>query len=103
MPARGAWASLYQAAPPTFIHETRRSNIALAGTVKFFSTERVFGFIACDGGGEDAFVHIRQLHAAGLYTLCEGDHSICALLLAKQRKPKHAPAQNRAVRAGDAR
>jgi CspA family cold shock protein len=39
------------------------------GTVKFFNDAKGFGFIAPDGGGQDAFVHITALEAAGLRTL----------------------------------
>lgn len=39
------------------------------GTVKFFNTEKGYGFIAPEGGGNDAFVHISAVEAAGLGTL----------------------------------
>ena len=36
------------------------------GTVKFFNAMKGFGFITQDGGGQDAFVHISAVEAAGL-------------------------------------
>ncbi|WP_265563805.1 cold-shock protein [Sphingomicrobium arenosum] len=41
----------------------------IEGTVKFFNNDKGFGFIAPDGEGSDAFVHISALEAAGLQTL----------------------------------
>jgi len=39
------------------------------GTVKFFNTDKGFGFMAPDGGGTDSFVHITAVQAAGMSTL----------------------------------
>jgi CspA family cold shock protein len=42
------------------------------GTVKFFNTQRGFGFIQPEGGGQDVFVHITAVQKAGLQSLAEG-------------------------------
>ena len=42
------------------------------GTVKFFNTQKGFGFIAPEGGDADVFVHISAVEQAGLTTLHEG-------------------------------
>jgi CspA family cold shock protein len=42
------------------------------GTVKFFNTNKGFGFIAPDGGGNDVFVHATAVERAGIATLREG-------------------------------
>ncbi|MBB3997937.1 MULTISPECIES: cold-shock protein [Aureimonas] len=41
------------------------------GTVKFFNTEKGFGFIKPDNGGADIFVHISAVQASGLSGLVE--------------------------------
>jgi cold shock protein len=41
----------------------------ITGTVKFFNADKGYGFIAPEGGGEDAFVHISAVERAGLRTL----------------------------------
>jgi len=36
------------------------------GTVKWFNPQKGFGFIALDGGGQDAFVHASAVERAGI-------------------------------------
>ncbi|KAA0971788.1 cold-shock protein [Aureimonas fodinaquatilis] len=45
--------------------------MAQTGTVKFFNTEKGFGFIKPDNGGADIFVHISAVQASGLSDLVE--------------------------------
>lgn len=41
------------------------------GTVKFFNENKGYGFIAPDGGGNDAFVHITDVERSGMSSLRE--------------------------------
>ncbi|TDQ66897.1 CspA family cold shock protein [Maritalea mobilis] len=42
------------------------------GTVKWFNTQKGYGFIQPDDGGNDVFVHISAVQKAGMAQLDEG-------------------------------
>jgi CspA family cold shock protein len=42
------------------------------GTVKWFNTQKGFGFTQPDDGSKDVFVHISAVERAGMYGLNEG-------------------------------
>lgn len=46
--------------------------MAQSGTVKWFNPTKGFGFIVPEEGGNDVFVHISAVEAAGLKSLDEG-------------------------------
>ena len=48
------------------------SDVMPVGKVKFFNTQKGFGFIAPDDGSKDVFVHISAVERANLGTLREG-------------------------------
>ena len=43
------------------------------GTVKWFNSEKGFGFIAPESGGDDVFVHYSALQGDGYRNLSEGE------------------------------
>jgi len=42
------------------------------GTVKWFNSEKGYGFIVQDDGSQDIFIHISEVEKAGLRSLKDG-------------------------------
>jgi protein lin-28 len=70
MPAEPA-ADESPAAPPTETSEPAGGK--MQGTVKWFNTQKGFGFITPQAGGDDVFVHQSQIYAPGFRSLAEGE------------------------------
>jgi len=50
----------------------KEDNQMTQGTVKWFNSQKGFGFIQPDDGSKDVFVHISAVERAGMSTLHEG-------------------------------
>ena len=47
----------------------KEQHMSKTGTVKFFNTDKGYGFIQPDDGSDDSFVHISAVQAAGMRSL----------------------------------
>lgn len=56
------------------------------GTVKWFNSEKGFGFIANDDGSDDVFVHFSSIVSDGYKSLAEGDR----VTFDKEQDPKNS-------------
>jgi CspA family cold shock protein len=66
------------------------------GTVKWFNSQKGFGFIQPEAGGNDVFVHISAVERAGMSTLNEGQ-KVSFEVVADRRTGKSAAENLRAV------
>jgi CspA family cold shock protein len=66
------------------------------GTVKWFNSQKGFGFIQPDDGGKDVFVHISAVERAGMSNLNEGQ-KLSYELTEDRRSGKTSADQLRAV------
>jgi cold shock protein len=64
-------------------------SVEATGTVKWFNTGKGFGFIACDDGGKDVFVHVSAFERSGQTSLSEGDRVVVDVV--EGRKGLEAP------------
>jgi len=62
------------------------------GTVKWFNSQKGFGFIQPDDGSKDVFVHISEVERAGMYSLNEGQK--ISYEVVADRKTGKSSAQN---------
>ncbi len=66
------------------------------GTVKWFNSQKGFGFIQPETGGKDVFVHISAVQRAGLHSLSEGQ-KVTFDIVADRRTGKSAAENLRAA------
>ena len=66
------------------------------GIVKWFNSQKGFGFIQPDNGGNDVFVHISAVERAGMSTLDEGQN-VSFDIVSDRRTGKYAAENLRAV------
>jgi cold shock protein len=66
------------------------------GTVKWFNSQKGFGFIQPDDGGKDVFVHISAVERAGMSNLNEGQ-KLSYEVVADRRSGKSSADSLRAV------
>ena len=66
------------------------------GTVKWYNSQKGFGFIQPDDGGKDAFVHVSAIERAGMSDLREGQ-KISFELVADTRSGKMSADKLQAV------
>jgi cold shock protein len=59
------------------------------GTVKWFNSQKGYGFIQPEDGTKDVFVHISAVERAGLYDLKEGQR-LAFEVVANQKTGKSA-------------
>ncbi len=66
------------------------------GTVKWFNTQKGYGFVQPDAGGPDVFVHISAVERAGMRGLNEGQ-KIGYEIVADKRTGKSSADQLQAI------
>ncbi len=79
-PPRGASGGRERPDPATAVE--------VEGTVKWFNPDKGFGFVVCEDGGKDVFVHVSVVERAGLRGLDEGQR--LAMKVVKTQKGREA-------------
>ncbi len=73
-----------------------KAPLLASGTVKWFSGEKGYGFIAPADGSADVFVHVKMVHKAGLHSLEQGQQVEFELV----RRPDGRAVAGRLTRVG---
>ena len=83
--------------PDLNVYTRSRKDISMnTGTVKWFNSQKGFGFIQPENGGNDVFVHISAVERAGMSNLNEGQ-KVSFEVVADRRTGKSAAENLRAV------
>jgi CspA family cold shock protein len=67
------------------------------GTVKWFNSQKGFGFIQPDDGGKDVFVYVSAIERAGMHGLNEGQ-KVSFDVVSDRRTGKSSAENLRAIR-----
>jgi CspA family cold shock protein len=67
------------------------------GTVKWFNSQKGFGFIQPDDDGKDVFVHVSAIERAGMHGLNEGQ-KVSFDVVSDRRTGKSSAENLRAIR-----
>jgi cold shock protein len=62
--------------------------VDIEGTVKWFNPDKGFGFVGCEDGGKDVFLHISVVEQAGLRAVDEGQR--LAMKVVRTQKGREA-------------
>jgi len=72
--------------PAPALDQSRASGSMVEGSVKFFNTQKGFGFVTPDNGGLDVFVHMKALEKSGLAAL-EAEQRVRLTVAAGEKGP----------------
>jgi len=72
---------------PAYHPSGDQATVELSGTVKWYNTDKGFGFIASDLGGKDIFVHASALKRCGIADLAE-DQRVALDVVDGQKGPE---------------
>jgi CspA family cold shock protein len=84
-------------APGSYVYVVSERTFSVnTGIVKWFNSQKGFGFIQLSNGGNDVFVHISAVERAGMSTLNEGQ-AVSFDIVADRRTGKSAAENLRAA------
>lgn len=68
----------------------RNCGMRVSGTVKFYNADKAYGFLIPANGGDDVFVHLKDLKAKGIRSLAQDQKVTFEIVEGRDGKPKAA-------------